>query len=83
MASSSGYKNNILLDEEELGKRVFKIDLSYRVTGTMLARSSSVRVIARSTPSQFSPLLKHTCGELASHHASHQKVGRCSTRCGS
>ena len=47
----------------------------------MVARSSSVRVIAHLNPSQVAPLLMY--GEVTGCPASNNEVGKCSTRGGS
>ena len=39
-------------------------EINGRIGDTMVARKSSVQLVARSILSQFLPLLKHTCREV-------------------
>ena len=50
------------------------------IAGTMVSRSSSVRVVAHLKLSQSTPTSADACGEVTSCHAGHQEVCRCSTR---
>ena len=83
---SSKLKQNTIVRQSCFKCVMFMHELFYiymsRAAGTMIASSSSVRVIARSNPSQVPPLLMHV-GKVTGCNAGCQEVSGCSTRGGS